>query len=177
MVERKMRCAVALVAAAAVSIELLVWPLHTRDVAADSDQQTIATTNALTFEIGEKTLAEQANAFVSGRSFGETPLGDVTLHDLTVQFGANRATVSGTAQMADTRVPIQVSATSDVQTGRVLVHVTEAQFGILRSPEPMRRAVEQYLQTQIDQVVAQSGAAVESVRISQGKLVIEVRPS
>lgn len=172
-----MRFVMAVAAIVAMSVGLLVWPLRPHDAAADSGRQTIAAANALTFEIGEQALAEQANAFVAGRHFGQTPLGELTLDDVAVQLRANQVTVSGTAQTASTRVPIRLSATSWVQTGRVLVHVTDAQLGTLPVPEPMRHSIEQYIQTQMDQVVANYGAVVQSVQISQGKLEIYVRPS
>jgi hypothetical protein len=136
-----------------------------------------AVANALTYEIGEQALTKQANALVAGRSIGQTPLGNATLHDLTVQLRNNQVTLSGTAQTDNARFPVQISAISHVQTGRVLVHVTDAQVGNFPAPEPVRRFIEQYLQTEIDQALAQSGAAVKSVEIGQGKLVIDLRPS
>jgi len=140
-------------------------------------RQSVAVARPLTYEIGEQALTEQADAMLAGRTIGQTPLGNARLRDLMVRLRDNSMTVSGAAETDSARIPVEISATPDVQAGRVLVHVTDAQMGGFPAPEPVRRFVEQYLQGQVDQALALSGAAIKSVEIGQGKLVINVRDS
>ena len=163
------------VALAAVLMGWLAQPSRPTALAASADADVPpSTTPVMTLQVSQQILTDQANAWAYGRSFGQTPLGAVTVQNVAVQLRDGQMLVSGTAKAGPTRFSAGLTATSDLRDGHIVVHVTDAQFGGISAPEPMRREVEQYIQTQVDQAVSSSGATVQSVQIGEGEMTIAV---
>ena len=175
-----------------VAVGVLAKPLWTQDAAAALTRapapvsqpaartvpsliQAVAapvTRQAQRYEIDERTLTDGANAWLRGRTLGATPLGSATLDNLRVQLGDGQMTVSGTVASGTSHMAVQASASPEVESGRVLIHVSNLQIGAFVAPEPVRQSIEQFLKAQLDQTVRTTQVAVQSVEITQGKLVI-----
>jgi hypothetical protein len=127
---------------------------------------------AVAFEVDEAALSAQLNAALAGRSLGETPLGTASAEEMAVYLRDDQLLINGTVQAGQVRLPMTLAATAAVQGGHVLVQVRGAELGNLPVPEGVRHELEQRLQDQVDQSLANLRLAVQSVHIGEGKLAV-----
>jgi len=131
-----------------------------------------ASPTAVAYEIDEAALSAQLNAALAGRSLGETPLGTASAEEMAVYLRDDQLLINGTVQAGQVRLPMTLAATAAVQGGHVLVQVRGAELGNVPVPEAVRRELEQRLQDQVDQSLANWRLAVQSVHIGDGKLAV-----
>jgi LmeA-like phospholipid-binding len=127
---------------------------------------------AVAFEVDEQALTAQLNAALAGRSLGETLLGTASAEDMAVYLRDDQLVINGTLQAGEVRLPLTLAATAAVQSGHVLVQVRAAELGNVSLPEGVRRELEQRLQDQVDQSLANWRLEVQSVHIGDGKLAV-----
>jgi hypothetical protein len=125
-----------------------------------------------TLQIDEATLAGQVNTVAVGQALGQTPLGDLRLHDITVALRDNLIGVGGTADAAWVRAPFDATAGALVSGGRVLVQVHTAHLGGVDVPNTARSSIEQQLQNQLDELLTARQVLVSSVSMVDGSLVV-----
>ena len=178
----------ALLVSAAFMAGLLAQPLRSRTVAAAAlpshaaqPARAVAAApvvhavnnpQALTYQIDAQTLSAQANSWLAGQTVAQTPFGPATLDGITVQLQNGQMKATATATAGSVRMPAQMVATPEVQAGRVVVNLTDAELGSMSVPDGMRNSIQQSVQAQLDQMLSANGVSVESVTIDQGQLVI-----
>jgi hypothetical protein len=137
---------------------------------------TVATNHAVvqewTLQIDESTLTQKLNAWATGQSVLQTPVGSARLSDLSVHIGDDALVIRGVADTGAVAAPVVLDATASASAGRVLVHIRQAQIRDLAIPEAARRGLEDWLQQQLDQWLATDHAVVHSVDIRSGRLVV-----
>jgi hypothetical protein len=133
---------------------------------------TTQTNQEWSFQIDEPTLTREVNTWAAGQSLVETSVGSARLKDLRVELRNSQLVVRGTADTGWLSAPVDATASASVQTGRVLVQVSEAHINGVDLPELARRELDKQLQDQLDQSVAVNRVAVRSVRVADGKLVV-----
>jgi hypothetical protein len=136
----------------------------------------VATTHAAaqewTLQIHESTLTQQLNTWAAGQNVLQTPVGSARLRDLSVQLGDDELVLRGVADTGAVAAPVALDATASASAGRLLVHVGQAQIRDVALPEAARRALQDWLQQQLDQWLATDHAVVQSVDIRSGRLVV-----
>ena len=137
---------------------------------------TVATNHAVvqewTLQIDESTLTQKLNAWATGQSVLQTPVGSARLSDLSVHIGDDALVIRGVADTGAVAAPVVLDATASASAGRVLVHIRQAQIRGLATPEAARRGLEDWLQQQLDQWLATDHAVAHSVDIRSGRLVV-----
>lgn len=164
---------VAIVAAA------LFFPPRERVSLPAPDTSSRATTAAPTagpgqvaLEFDEAQLTRLASSGVSGMSFDAGPLGAATVRDLAVQLRAGQIQATGTAQIGPTPLPLALGGTVQPVNGRPRLSLSDARLAGVQIPQAARAAVEQTLQSQVDQLIAGQPVRVSSVTIDGGKITI-----
>src|SRR5262249_56266206 len=109
---------------------------------------------------------------MAGRWVGEARLGSGSGEEIAVYLRDDQLLINGTVQAGQVRLPMTLAATAAVQGGHVLVQVRGAELGNVPVPEAVRRELEQRLQDQVDQSLANWRLAVQSVHIGDGKLAV-----
>lgn len=125
----------------------------------------------ITVQLDEATLTQQANANLAGRPVGDTPFGEATVRSITIHLRNGQILADGTAQVGPTTAPISVTSTATAESGRLRVAVSDAKVGGVPLPASMRQEIETALQAQVDQLMAQQRVRVQSVTITDGRLV------
>jgi len=123
-------------------------------------------------QIDEATLGQQLNAWAAGQPILPTPLGSARLRDLTVHLDNDELGLRAVADTGWIAEPVGVGATASLNAGRVFVHVRDVEVQGTVVPDSARQALEQWLQSQIDQWTAAYHATVQSVHIGEGTLVL-----
>jgi hypothetical protein len=137
---------------------------------------TVATNHAAaqdwTLQIDESTLTQKLNSWATGQSVLQTAVGNARLRDLSVHIGDDGLLIRGVADTGAVAGPVVLDATASAGAGRVLVHIREAQIRDLAIPEAARRALQEWLQQQLDQWLATDHNVIQSVDIRSGRLVV-----
>jgi hypothetical protein len=126
----------------------------------------------LSVVLDEAALTQQANAVLSGRAVGDTPLGAATVRNVAVQLRNGRLAATGSAQVGPTTVPLTVAATVEAVNGRPVVSVVEAAVAGVALPAGTRKLVEQTLQGQVDRALANQPLRVRTISIADGKMTV-----
>ncbi|HEV2121827.1 MAG TPA: hypothetical protein VGW38_03505, partial [Chloroflexota bacterium] len=129
------------------------------------------------FEVDDATLTRQVNAALSGVTVEDTPLGSATVRDLSVRFLNGRFEANGTAQMGPTGLPVSLAGTVQARDGRPVVSLSDARIGTVPLPQSSRQAIEQLVQGQLDQLLANRPLRVRSVTLENGMLTIIGAPA
>jgi len=137
---------------------------------------TVATNHAAvqewTLQIDESTVTQELNAWASGQSVLQTPVGSARLRNLSVHIGDDGLVIRGVADTGAVAAPVVLDATASASAGRVSVHIRQARIRDLAMPEAGRRALQDWLQQQLDQWLAADHAVVQSVDIRSGRLAV-----
>jgi hypothetical protein len=154
-------------------------PTATRGVAAATPPgapaggaTTAGAAGEVALEVDEATLTRQANAALAGQPVGDTPLGQATLRQITVQLRDGKITTTGTAQVGATTLPLEVVGTVDAAGGQLRVAVSSVRIGGFPLPTSVSGQVEQALQAQVNQTLAGQSIRIRSVAIANGKLTV-----
>ena len=139
-------------------------PQPTTANAASAGQQTI--------EIREADLTQRLRQQLVGQQLGNTPLGPATLTSITAHLLDGHLQADGDAQVGSASVPVSLTASSVAQDGKALVHVDDLRASGVPLPSSVRSALEQQLQTQVDQEVSQQHLRVTAVSIANGTLTL-----
>lgn len=122
------------------------------------------------FEVDERTITQEAQATVVGQDVGETPLGRATVQSIDVVLENGEVVANGQAKVGALTMPYSVVGTVNVMNGRPVVRVTQARAGGFGMPASTVQGIEQTLQSQLDQLLAQERMRVRSVTIQNGKM-------
>jgi hypothetical protein len=125
-----------------------------------------------TLQIDESTLTQKLNAWATGQAVLQTPVGSARLRDLRVHIGDDGFVIRGVADTGAVAAPVVLDATASASAGRVLVHIGQDRIRDLAIPEAARRALQDWLQQQLDQWLATDHDVVQSVDIRSGRLVV-----
>lgn len=131
-----------------------------------------AAAGQVALEFDEATLTRLAASGVSGMTVDAGPLGAATVRDLAIQLRAGQIQATGTAQLGPTPLPLSLGGTVQAANGRPQVALSDARIAGVQMPQSARAAVQQTLQTQVDQLIAGQPVRVSSVTIGSGKLTI-----
>jgi hypothetical protein len=123
--------------------------------------------------IDEATLTRDVNAWAAAQAPFDTPLGSARLHDLSVRLSSDQVLVQGTADMGGASSPFALSASTSIESGRVLVHIRTARLGGMDVPGVARAEIENRLQDQLDQSMRTFRVAVQSVSTADGALAVQ----
>ena len=123
-------------------------------------------------EFDEAQITRLASGGAAGLSFDAGPLGAATVHDLAVQLRGGQILASGTAQIGPTPLPLALGGTVQAANGRPRLALSDARLAGVQMPQAARTAIEQTLQTQVDQLIAGQPVRVSSVTIDGGKMTI-----
>jgi hypothetical protein len=127
-------------------------------------------------ELAEALLTERVNAALVGQPLAETPFGTATVSSLSVRLADGSIILTGEAQAGWVRLPVASSATVDVTAGRPGVLLGDVVVGGVVVPEPVRLAMQQVLQDEVDRALAREGFRVRTVTVEDGKLTVRGRP-
>jgi hypothetical protein len=123
--------------------------------------------------IDEATLTRDVNAWAAAQAPFDTLVGSARLHDLSVQVSSDEVLIQGTADIGGTSSPFALSASSSVESGRVLVHVRTARLSGVDAPDVARAEIEHRLQDQLDLSIRTLHVVVQSVSAADGTLAIQ----
>jgi hypothetical protein len=129
-------------------------------------------------EVTEADLNAQLAQLLVGQSLGTTPIGDATVHSVTVTLRDGQIGVGGQAAVGPLGAPFSVTGRVAADaTGRPRVAVTAAQVGGFGLPEPATTTIAALLQQQLDALFDQQTLRVRSVEIADGRLRIVAVPA
>jgi hypothetical protein len=123
-------------------------------------------------EVTENALTDRLNQRLAGQSLGSTPIGAATFQTLEARLRSGKMQVDGSAQVAGRDVPLTMSSTVEVESGRPVVSVDDARAAGVPLVEPARQSLEDALQQHVDSEVQRLGVQVKSVSIADGKMVL-----
>jgi hypothetical protein len=134
--------------------------------------QTAPATQEVVLQYDQAALTRDAQANLVGQRVASTPLGDATVQSVQVQLGNNQVMASGQAQVGGFSVPYTITGTVSVQQGRPRVQVSDARAGGFNLPQDSIAGIEQSLQAQIEQMLAQERLRLQSIAIRPGVMII-----
>lgn len=126
----------------------------------------------IALEFDEATVNRLASGGLAGMAVDAGPLGAATIRDLNVRLRSGLIQASGTAQLGPTPLPIALAGTIRAENNRPRLSLADARVGGVQVPQAARAAVEQALQAQVDQLIADQPVRVSSVTIGNGKLTM-----
>jgi hypothetical protein len=146
------------------------------DRTAQGGQSTVAVPTLgpgqVALEFDEAQLTRLAAAGVSGMAIDAGPLGSATVRDFAVRLQGGQILASGTAQIGPTPLPLTLGGTLQAVNGRPRLALSDARLSGVQMPQAARAAIEQTLQSQVDQLTAGQPLRVSSVTVDNGKLTI-----
>jgi hypothetical protein len=101
----------------------------------------------------------------------ETPLGSARLRSPSVELRDDQLVFHGVVDAGWVTQPVALVASASVEEGRVLVHVRSARIGGFDLGQGVLHEAEQQMQDQLDHFVQTNQVVVNSVRVSDGRLV------
>jgi hypothetical protein len=122
-------------------------------------------------EVSEGQLQSQLSDLLVGKSLSVTPLGDATIQSVTVALRDRQVRVGGGATVGFVSAPFTAAGTVDPSpSGRPVVSVSEATLGGVLLPDPVRLALTESLQTQVDGLFAERSLKVRTIDITDGRM-------
>lgn len=133
------------------------------------------TPSELLVELDEAILTRLLNEDLAGQWQVQTTFGTATVRNLLVQIRDDRVVVTGDAQTGFFSLPLAVTTTVTVQSGRPVVRVLEASVGGVLLPEGARQQIEITLQGALDRAVARERFELRTLDLSGGMLTARGR--
>lgn len=124
----------------------------------------------IALQYNESQLTQEARASLVGQSVADTPLGRATVRTVEIQLENGEVIASGQATVGSMNLPYTITGTVNVQQGKPSVKVLDARAGGFSLPSDAIAGIEQTLQSQIEQLLAQERLNVRSIAIRSGVL-------
>lgn len=129
-----------------------------------------ASAQEVVLQYNEAQLTQEARASLVGQSVADTPLGRATVRTVEIQLENGEVLASGQAAVGSMNLPYTITGTVSVQQNRPAVRVLDARAGGFSLPDDAVKGIEQTLQSQIEQLLAQERLNLRSIVIRNGVL-------
>jgi hypothetical protein len=166
---RTLFAAVLLLAASGCGLISSSSPTDTNTSAAPAPT---ARPDEVSFELTEDQLTERLNQRLAGQSLGQTPLGTATLQRIEAEVQNGQVLANGAAAVAGQTVPVTLAGHVDLQGGKPIVVVSDANAAGVPLPQSARDAARGAIQDQVDQEVSRLNMQVRSISMVNGKLTL-----